>query len=104
MLNALAVQSLGGIVMRNVSRTEYVKMDIREEGRSIHVKMPYGEMKQSLTTGGDGKTPVRVENQILPMLMDVKTCHTHFWRYQGNERQFDYCDRCGVWASFTFEG
>jgi hypothetical protein len=62
-LNTLAVKSLGGIVMRNVSRTEYVKMDIREEDRSIHIKMPYGEMKQSLTTGGDGKTPVRVENQ-----------------------------------------
>jgi hypothetical protein len=81
-----------------------VKMDILEEGRSIHIKMPYGEMKQSLTTGGDGKTPVRVENHMLPMLTDVKTCHTHFWRYQGHERQLDYCDRCGVWADFTFEG
>jgi Protein of unknown function (DUF1326) len=103
-LNALAVQSLGGMLMRNVSRTEYVKMDILEEGQSIHIKMPYGEMKQSLTTGGDGKTPVRVENHMLPMLTDVKTCHTHFWRYQGNGRQIDYCDRCGVWADFTFEG
>jgi hypothetical protein len=103
-LNALALQSLGGIVMRNVSRTEYVKMEIREEGGSIHIKMPYGEMKQRLTTGGDGKTPVRFENQVLPMLTDVKACHTHFWRYQGQERQLDYSDRCGVWADFTFEG
>jgi hypothetical protein len=103
-LNVLAVRSLGGILMRKVSRTEYVKMDIREEGRSIHFKMPYGEMKQSLTTGGDGNTAVRVENQVLPMLTDVKTCHTHFWKYQGQKRQIDYCDRSGVWADFTFGG
>lgn len=103
-LDALALRSLGGFLMRNVSRTEYVEMDIREEDRSIHVKMPYGEMKQSLTTGGDRKTPVRVEKHILPMLTDVKTCHTHFWRYQGDRRQFDYCDRNGVWANFTFIG
>ena len=101
-LDALAIRSLRGFLMRNVSRTEYVEMDIREEDRSIHVKMPYGEMKQSLTTGGDRKTPVRVENHILPMLTDVKTCHTHFWRYQGDRRQFDYCNRNGVWANFTF--
>jgi hypothetical protein len=103
-LDALAVLSLGGFLMRNVSRTEYVKMEIHDEGQSVHFKMPYGEMKQSFTTGGDQKTPVRVENHILPMLTDVKTCHTHFWRYQWDQRQFDYCDRNGVCADFTFAG
>jgi len=103
-LDTLVVQSLGGVVMKKIFGLEYVDMDVREEAQSIHFKMPYGEMKQYLTTGGDGKNPARIENQILPMLTDVKACHTPFWRYQGHNRNFDYQNRCGVWADFVFGG
>ncbi len=103
-LDTLAVQSLGGVLMKKVFGLEYVEMDVREAAGNVHFKMPYGEMKQNLTTGGDGKSPARLENQTLPMLTDVKACHTPFWRYQGHGRSFNYQNRCGVWADFAFEG
>lgn len=103
-LNGLAVQSLGGLLMRKVLGLEYVEMDVREENGSIYFKMPHGEMKQNLTTGGDGKNPARIENQILPMLTDVKACHTPFWRYQDHNLKFDYENRGGMWANFVFGG
>lgn len=103
-LDTLAVQSIGGCLMKKVFGIEYVEMDIKEEEGSIHFKMPYGEMKQNLLKGGDGKTHIHLENQVLPGLMDVKACHTSFWRYQVHNRNFNYTDRCGVWADFVFEG
>lgn len=65
--------------------------------------MPFGEMKQELTRGVDG-TPVRLENQTLPFLTNVKAAHTPYWKYYDHDRHFDYKDRCGTWADFMMEG
>ncbi|MGE8018512.1 DUF1326 domain-containing protein [Peribacillus frigoritolerans] len=103
-LNTLAVQSIGGSLMKKVFGIEYVEMDIQEKDGNIHFTMPYGELKQNLLKGGDGKTHIHLENQVLPGLEDVKACHTSFWRYQGHNRNLNYTDRCGVWSDFKFEG
>jgi|APFre7841882724_1041349.scaffolds.fasta_scaffold12310_2 hypothetical protein len=103
-LDALVIQSIGAFLMKKVFGVKYVKMDIKEENGTIHFKMPHGEMKQYLSKGADGADPVRLENQVLPMLSNVKACHSPFWRFEDHGRHFDYKDRCGVWADFVFEG
>lgn len=103
-LDTLAIESIGGFLMKRVFGVKYVKMDIKEEDGNVHFKMPFGEMKQYLSTGADGKTPVSLQNQVLPMLTDVKTCHSPFWNFEDHGRHFDYKERCGVWADFAFAG
>jgi hypothetical protein len=99
-LDVLAVESIGGLLMKKVFGIKYVKVDIEEDGKSAHFKMPFGEMKQELTTGPDGG-PVRLENQSLPFLSNVKACHSFFWNFADHGRHFDYKDRCGTWADFA---
>ncbi len=103
LLDTLVVNSLGGVFMKKVFGIRYAKIGVEENTTSIHIKMPYGEMKQYLTKGLDGN-PVRIENQVLPMLRDVKACHTPFWSFADYGRHFEYRDRCGVWADFVFQG
>ena len=102
-LDALAVNSIGAALMKKVFDVKYVKIDVDDDGHSVHFKMPFGEMQQHLSKGADG-TPVRLENQSLPFLSNVKTGHTPFWRYADLNRHFEYRDRCGVWADFAFAG
>jgi len=102
-LDVLAVETIGGILMKKVFGIKYVKVDIEEDGKSAHFKMPFGEMKQELTTGPDGG-PVRLENQSLPFLSNVKACHSFFWNFADHGRHFDYKDRCGTWADFALTG
>ena len=102
-LDALVVKSIGGLLMKKHFGVKYVKMEIEEEGENVHFKMPFGEMKQQLTKGSDG-TPVRLENQTLPFLINVRAAHTPFWNYNDHGRHFDYKQRCGTWADFVIRG
>jgi len=103
-LDILVVQSIGGFLMKKVFGVKYVKIDIEEEDGSAHFKMPFGEMKQYLSKGADGVNPVRLENQVLPMLSNAKACHSPFWKFKDYNRHFDYKNRCGIWADFSFAG
>ncbi len=102
-LDVLVVNSIGAAIMKKVFGVKYVKIDIQDDGTTMHFKMPFGEMEQYLSKGLDG-TPVRLENQVLPFLSNVKTCHTPFWEFADHGRHFEYKDRCGILADFAFEG
>ena len=102
-LEVLVRNAIGGVLMRKVFDIKYVKVEIQEDGQTAHFKMPFGEMKQTLCTGPDGG-PIRLENQTLPFLSDVKACHSPFWNFADHGRHFDYKDRCGTWADFVFGG
>ena len=82
---------------------KFVDIQVEAKGDTLFIKMPFGEMKQELTRGQDG-TPVRIENQTLPFLINVKAAHTPHWNYDDHDRHFDYKDRCGTWADFAMEG
>jgi hypothetical protein len=97
------VNSLGGVLMKKNFGIKYVDIDITAKDDTLYFKMPFGEMKQELTRGSDG-TPVRIENQTLPFLTNVKAAHTPYWNYDDHDRHFDYKDRCGTWADFAMEG
>jgi hypothetical protein len=98
-LDILAVNALGGVVMKKILGTQYVKIDIAEAVDTIHVKMPAGEMKMQLTRSHEGK-PVQIENATLPFISNVKAAHTLFWNWSDYNRHFDYKNRCGTWADF----
>jgi hypothetical protein len=94
---------MGAAFMKKNFGVKYVKIDVTEENGTIHFRMPYGEMKQTLMKGLDGR-PIRIENCPIPVLSNLKHCHTHFWNYHDHGKNFDYRNRCGTWADFTFEG
>jgi hypothetical protein len=98
-LDTLAVNALGGVLMKRVLGVHYVPIEVEESNGSLHVSMPSGEMRMELTKGPDG-TPVRIENVTLPFLSNAKAAHTAFWRWSDHGRHFEYRDRCGTWAEF----
>jgi len=102
-LDVLAVNGMGAAIMKKVFDVKYVSIEAVDDGHTAHFKMPFGNMEQYLSKGADG-TPVRLENQSLPFLANVKTAHTPFWTYTDLNRHFEYRDRCGVWADFAFAG
>lgn len=99
-LDILTVNALGGVLMKKVLGTKYVKIDIKETEDTVHVKMPSGEIKMHLTKSNDGK-PVRIENSTLPFLKNVKAAHTPFWNWADYNRHYDYKNRCGTWADYV---
>jgi len=102
-LDTLVLTSMGGLDMRKIFGVKYVKIAIEETKETIHVQMPFGEMKQFLMKGLDGG-PIRIENHPFTDLKNLKVCHTPFWTYNDHGKNFEYKDRCGTWADFVFEG
>ncbi len=101
-LDTLAVEALGGVLMKRVLGVYYVSIDVDEAEGAVHFKMPSGEMKMALTKSHHGD-PVRLENATLPFLSDVKAAHTSFWNWSDHSRHFGYRDRCGTWADFQMQ-
>jgi len=102
-LDTFVVNSLGAALMKKSFGIKYVDIDVETKEDTVRFKMPFGEMKQELTRGRDG-TPVRLENQTMPFLTNVKAAHTPYWNYDDHGRHFDYKDRCGTWAEFAMKG
>jgi len=98
-LDILAVEALGAALMKRVLGLHYVPMVIEEDEGSVHFRMPTGEMRMELTKGFDGG-PVRLENQTLPFLSNVKAAHSPYWNWADHGRHFEYTNRCGTWADF----
>jgi len=102
-LDTLVTTNMGAAFMKKNFGVKYVKIDVEETNGTIHFKMPFGKMKQSLVKGLDGG-PIRIENVVFPVMKNLKHCHTPFWTYNDHGKNFDYKDRCGTWADFVFEG
>ena len=99
-LNELTIGAIGGVLMKKVIGTKYVKVDIEEGIDILHVKIPSGEMKMCLTKSNDGN-PVRIENSTLPFLTNIKAAHASFWYWFDYDRRYDYKNRCATWAYFV---
>lgn len=96
---------MGGILLRKILGTRYVDINLTQEDKTSHITMPYGEMKLTLTRGGDGKNPQRLENSLFSMfLKDIKFCNTHFWKYNDFGKNWDFVNRSGTIAEFDMQG
>ena len=98
-LDSLAVEALGGVLMKRVLGVNYVGITVEEGDGWVHFRIPSGEMRMELTKSGDGE-PVRLENATLPFLSNVRAAHTPFWNWSDYDRHFEYRNRCGTWADF----
>jgi hypothetical protein len=102
-LDPFVSNGMGIYLIQKVFGIKYVKITIKEDDGSFHVKMPFGEMKTQLTKGQDG-TPVRIENHVYPVLTNLRVCNSPFWRYADYGRSFDYTNRCATWADLVSQG
>ena len=102
-LDTLVTNSMGALFMKKIFEVKYVKIDIEKTDDTFSVKMPFGEMNQQQMKGLDGG-PIRIENAPIPVLQNLKHCHTPQWKYSDHGKNFEYKDRCGTWADFVFEG
>jgi hypothetical protein len=102
-LDTLVTTNMGGLFMKKIFGVKYVKIDMEETDGEFHVKTPFGEMKQHLVKGLDGG-PIRIENCPMPVLKNLKVCHTPSWTYHDHGKDFHYENRCGTWADFVFRG
>jgi hypothetical protein len=95
----------GAILLKKILGVKYVDIDLEQEGNTYHIKMPFGEMKQSYSPGLDSKNPQRLVNSPFEVfLSDLKICNTHFWRYNDFGKDWEFKNRSGVIASFEGKG
>jgi hypothetical protein len=98
-LDELAVETLGGVLMKKVLGVHYVDLEVTEDEGHLHVRMPTGEMTMELTTSHGGE-PVRLENVTLPFILNVRAAHAPFWNWADHDRHYEYRNRCATWADF----
>ncbi len=95
----------GGILLRKILGIRYVDINLNQDGKTHHITMPYGEMKLTLTTGGDGKNPQRLDNSLFSVFFsDIKICNTHFWKYNDFGKNWEFVNRSGTIADFDLQG
>lgn len=95
----------GGVILRKILGIRYVDINLNQEGKTYHITMPYGEMKLTLTTGGDGKNPQRLDNSLFSVFFsDIKICNTHFWKYNDFDKNWEFVNRSGTIADFDLQG
>ena len=95
----------GGILLRKILGIRYVDINLTQDGKTYHITMPYGEMKLTLTTGGDGKNPQRLDNSLFSVFFsDIKICNTHFWKYNDFDKNWEFVNRSGTIADFDLQG
>lgn len=99
-LEELAQKALGGVLMKKFVGIHKVDVDLSEQDGVLQVQMPAGRMRMELTRGQDGG-PVRLENQTLPFLTNVRAAHAPYWEWKDHGRHFEYRERCGTWADFA---
>ena len=101
-LKPFVMEKMEGGMWRNTLGIKFVKIDISKKDSIYSVTMPFGEQNLTLTVGGDGKTPIRIENGGLPFLSDVKIC-TGFWKYNDYGKNLEYSNTSGQIAEFTLQ-
>ena len=95
----------GLLLLRKTLETKYVDINLTQEDNTYLVSMPFGEMKLSLTVGGDGKNPQRLENSMFSVfLSDLKISNTHYWKYNDFGKNWEFQNRSGMIARFDLKG
>ncbi len=94
-LEAFVATSLP-LPVRELRGVKFVPIDISLDGPSYHITMPFGELKGSLTRGGDGTNPQRIENSAVPFLREFRIANTELWRYKDLGRNWEYRNRSGT--------
>ncbi len=81
---------------------KFVKINIQQREHTYHITMPFGEQKITLTTGGDGINPVRIENAAFTFVTNVKVGNGALWTYHDYGRNLNFYNTSSVIADFNF--
>ena len=82
---------------------KFAKIDISEKDGTYNIITPFGEQHLSLTIGGDGKSPIRMENGRLPFLSNVRFC-SGVWQFNDYGKNLEYRNTSGQIADFALQG
>jgi hypothetical protein len=102
-LKPFVMENMEGRMWRKTLGIKLVKIEISEKDGTYRIITPFGEQNLKLTVGGDGKTPIRIENGGLPFLKDVKIC-TGFWKYIDYAKNLEFRNTSGQIADFALQG
>jgi hypothetical protein len=82
---------------------KFVNIEVKEKNGSCSIVMPFGEQRITQTIGGDGKTPIRMENPKNKMYSNIKFCNTDLWKYNDFGRNLEFHNTSGVIADFILK-
>jgi hypothetical protein len=102
-LQPFFMEKMEGGMWENTLGFKFVKIDISEKDRTYNIITPFGEQHLTLTIGGDGKNPIRMENQRLPFLSNVRVC-IGLWKFHDYGRNLEYRNTSGQVADFALRG
>jgi hypothetical protein len=103
-LKTFVFEKMEGGMWKKTLGFRFVKISISEKQGTYSIVMPYGEQHLTLTVGGDGKNPIRMENGRLPFLSNVRICNTRVWKYQDYGKNMEYRNTSGQIADFVLAG
>ena len=104
MLKAFATTHLGVEGWVKNLGVKFVPIKISKKASTYRITMPFGEQQFTLTFGGDGKTPIRMENAQNPALSNIKFCNTDVWKYSDYGKKLEFHNTSGEIADFTIKG
>lgn len=92
----------GGLWKKTLG-VKFVNVKISLKDRTYSIVAPLWEQHLTLTVGGDGKNPIRMENGRLPFLSNVNICNTRLWKYQDYGKNYEFRNTSGQAADFTLQ-
>jgi hypothetical protein len=83
---------------------KFVKIEIKEENNTVYITSPYYNMEMEYVIGGDGKTPMRVENKRTPPGINSCNVCTSHWSYKDHGKDLEFDQASGQIADFILSG
>jgi hypothetical protein len=81
-----------------------VDVKITTDGHTYNIVMPFGEQHITLTTGGDQKTPITMENSWNTAVSNIRFGNTDLWTYNDYGKSLTFRNTGGVVADFAVQG
>ncbi len=103
-LEHFATSHLGVEHWGKILGVKFVPIEISQKERTYHITMPFGEQQFTLTLGGDGKTPIRMENAQDPALSNIRFCNTDVWKYNDYGKNLEFHNTSGEISDFAIQG
>ena len=103
-LQRFVMEKMEGGMWKKTLGIKFVKITVSQKDRTYTIKMPFGEQNLTLTIGGDGINPIRMENNALPFLSNVRICNTRLWKYFDYGKNLEYHNTSGQVADFVLQG
>jgi len=103
-LKSFLTTHLAAVHVAKILGVKFVPINITHKDRTYHIAMPFGEQQFTLTVGGDGKTPIRMENGLGSAASNVKFANVEVWKYNDYGKNLEFYNTGGEISDFTMQG